>query len=207
MKFLLKENIIYEGVLSTIYNSKPYIGAVGFVKKGNFIEIKVYKNNMLHTIVKETSRFVLNITYDPLTLVYSAFKKYFNVNDLVEREVIYRDDLVFLKNALAYMILEKVYEEELEEFSLIKFRIHSLEVNEDSILEPLTRCYSNLVEIAIYVSKIVSVRNLTEKLFKEYCRYIDNSLTIIMKTCSEEYKQVANKLIELIRIGGSQNNY
>jgi len=205
-ELLVRDGILYEGVLSAIYNNRPYVSAVGFIKRGDYIEIKVYKNSTLYRVVRELSRFVLNITLDPLVIVYSAFKKHLDTS-YVEKDLERNGDLVFSKSALAHIVVEKTHEDEYEEFSLFKFKVVSISVNRDVVFEPFTRCYSNLIELAIYVSKLLSIKEPASELLEELNSRIDSSLTVITKTCNEEYREVTYKLTRLIMRVERENNH
>jgi hypothetical protein len=198
VKLLLRDNVIYEGILSTIYNGKPYVSAVGFVKRGDFIEVKAYRGSLLYTVIRESSRVVLNVVHDVLTLIYSAFKGYFDLS-VLENNIVHKGDLVYLRNSLAHIVVEKILEEEHGDHCIVRFKIASYEVCESPIIEPFTRCYSNLVEIAVYASKILSVKNTAVSLLFEYQKRVNNCLDVVMRTCNDEYKQLASKLVRLIR--------
>lgn len=201
IKPVIKDGVLYEAILTTLYMNNPYSAPVGFTKQGDIVEIKVYKDSFLSTVILETNNIVLNITHDPVVFIKTAFKKQLaiDLSQLVE----FQGNYIFLKDSLGYIILEKNGVEDRGEYYVVKYRIidtipYYVEV------EPYTRCYSQLIELAIYASKIIALRKRED--VSKYLERVLESMEIVNKTCNSDYRKIAEDLWCLLR-DGEENNY
>lgn len=196
MKLTIKDGIVYEAVLTSIYRDEPYATPVGFKKRGNFVEIKAYKNSKLFNVLLSCNTIVLNIVHEPQLFVKTAFKRERVVEFDAKREVMIVGGLPVLAESVGYIVLEKTFAVNHGEYVVAVYEVKDIGFNDLAEIEPYTRCYGNLVEFAVYATKVRDIKDLEERL--QYAKKADNVLEIINKTCNEEYVDVAKKLRVLI---------
>jgi len=197
MDLLLKDGILYEAVLSArSLSGDPYVAPVGFVKRGNLVEIRAYKNGELSRIISSCNRVALNIAYEPGVFIKTALKREWLYKFNTYEELSLIDDIPLLKKSLGYVILDKVDLEDRGEFFVARYSIREIKVNEKAALEPYTRCYSSLIEFLIYATKIKHIRD--PGIRSDYAGKADKVFEVISKTCNEVYMAIAGELRVLV---------
>lgn len=186
LRVTIKDGIVYEGVLSLIHEDSIYAATVGFRKTGDFIVIKVYRGGLLEKITRIHDRVVLNLTHDPVILTSLAFRSLLLKNRSLVEYFTLIDEQPVLTHGLAYLVLDRVDIHEAKDYLLIIYKIAETKLREDVVIEPYTRCYSSVIELAVYLSKILALRR-DQDIVNEYLKRADTIREIIYKTCNEEY--------------------
>lgn len=192
VELLVKDNVLYEAILTAVYEDKPYAAPVGFIKRGNEVEVKVYKGSFLSKVTLACSTVVLNITHKPELFVKTALKWEQVTPFKPEEDIVIKGKLPILVGSLGYIVLEKVSTEDFGDHVIIKYVVKDVEVSSVTLIEPYTRCYSSLIEMLIYVTKVKGIKTREKKAL-----YIDKArefLEVINKTCNEEYRGIAERL-------------
>ncbi|MEM4718128.1 MAG: DUF447 family protein [Desulfurococcaceae archaeon] len=205
MKLHLRENVLYEGVLTASLGGEIYVSPVGFRRVKDIVEIKVYKGGLLEKVIREQGEIILNITHDPLILTETAFKSKMMTSRSVEEYVEFNEDGVILRDSIGYVLLERMGFSDIGEYYLVKYKVKKIATKDDQNVEPFSRCYGALVEIAVYISKINALKN-NLKLVSDYQSRVSMMLEVVNKTCSEEYTELAHRLIKVHSIHESQSS-
>lgn len=190
----VKDNILYESILTARCKNGLVATPVGFIKRGNIIEVKVYKNTALYEALRECSTVVLNFTHDPRTFILLAFKREFGIDEHYLHELLHKDEggILRLRDCVGYVVAHKMSVDEHDNYIINKYKIEELKPCTSPTVEPFTRCYSQLIEAAIYASKVKFVDSERKKL---YMFLIMNFLSeIVNKTCSSEYARLLEEL-------------
>ncbi|MEM1732396.1 MAG: DUF447 family protein [Desulfurococcaceae archaeon] len=198
----IRDNVLYEGVLSTLFDSKPYLAPVGFIKDNDFVEMRIYKGTFLHEVLNKVNYVVINITHDPLMYFLSCFKE--EVGNAVYHDYVFLDEkgVPRLINALGYIDLALLTKENRDEYTLFRYRVKGIYDNDNYIrrVEPYTRCYSSIIEALIYLSKI---RFMVRRDLNEAMKMLDNferSLEIAKKTCkNRQYSELVERIKTVAR--------
>jgi len=196
MKLAMKDGIVYEAVLTAMYMNEPYAAPVGFKKKGNFVEIKAYKNSRLFDVLLSCNVVVLNIVHKPQLFVKTAFKRERVLEFDANREIAAMHGLPVLAEGVGYVVLERASVVDYGEHVIAVYEVKSTEFNNYAEVEPYTRCYGSLVEFAVYATKVRDVKDSEKKI--QYAKKAEEVLEIINKTCNEEYIDVAKRLWVLV---------
>lgn len=196
MKLVIKEGIVYEAVLTSICMNGLYAAPVGFKKRGNFVEVKAYKNSRLFDVLLSCSTVVLNVVHKPQLFVKTAFKRARVLEFDAGREAVIINGLPVLVESVGYIVLEKVSVVDRGEHVVAVYEVKKVEFNNSAEIEPYTRCYSNLIEFAVYATKVRDIKDFEKRL--QYAKKAEELLEVINKTCNEECVDVAKKLQVLV---------
>lgn len=197
MKLNIRDHVLYEGILTTSCSGEIYISPVGFRKEKDIVEIKVYKGGSLERAVLERDEIILNITHDPLVFVDTAFKNKIVTSRLIREYVVFNEDGVVLREGIGYILLEKNKIIDTGDYYIVRYKVKKIVTRDDQQIEPYSRCYGSILEIAIYVSKINALKHDT-KLVLDYLSRINIMLEVINKTCSKEYIESTYRLLEVL---------
>lgn len=199
VRVVIKRGIVYEAIISMLDQGHPYATPVGFQINDDKLVVRFYKGYRTHELLEKTLNPVLNITRDPAVFFKAAFKAEtggLSLEDFIVDEV---RGLVYLKNAEAHLVLKLKDIEDHEDYSLFRYEVLEERVNQLETLEPYTRCYSSLIELIIYASKVKAWRNLTSSERTEVLRGVESSTTTALKTCRDSsYMNLLRDLRELI---------
>lgn len=197
MKLALKDGILYESVLVAEVKDKYYAAPVGFVKYGDLVKIKVYRNTTLYDIVSMLPRITLNVTFDPFVYAYLAFKKEFGVDESRIKEfVVLENGVPRLRGCVGYVVARGLRVEHFNEFSNFDFRVEDVKVCEEAVVEPFSRCYAQLIEALIHASRVKFVED--RALLEKSSRAFDFIYEATRKTCSSEYSELVVRLRGLV---------
>lgn len=197
MNLVLRDGLLYESVLLTVVENGYYASPVGFVKNGDIVRIKVYKNTVLHSIISKTHEITLNIVFDPLIFAYFAFKKEFGIDESKMKEfVVVENNTPRLRGCVGYIVARWLRTENFDEYTIFDFRIESIETCKDAVIEPFSRCYAQLIESTIYASK---VKFANDNLLRERCVQAFNYFfEVARKTCCSDYGELLAKLKRMV---------
>lgn len=193
MELLIRDNVLYEAILTACYNG-PYVAPVGFVKRGDTVEIRVYKGGKLLEVVGSCDTIALNVVHEPSTFIMATLKRIspFDPN----RDFMYIGELPILAKSIGYLVLSKLNITDYGEYVTAKYTIQEIKVNAKAVIEPYSRCYGSLIELLIYATKVKGVKDREAKL--RYANKAEELFEVISKTCSGEYTDIANTLRVLI---------
>lgn len=196
---LIKEGVVYEAIVTLLAGSEPYATPVGFWRLGDEVLIKLYKGSRTHSLLKTVENPVLNVTRDPFLFYRTAFKS--ESNGLTREDFIIDEEkrVAYLRNAEAYILLKLIGVVEYEHYGLFKYGI--LEAREGAVrcVEPYTRCYSSLIEMIVYATKVKAWRDLAGEELEAALRSIEDSFRVVSKTCrSRDYLVLAENIRRLV---------
>lgn len=206
MEFVIRDGVLYEAILSTLVDESIYLAPIGFTKSEDRIHIRIYKGGLLEEAVLKARKIVLNITYSPVIYAYTSLKTEFNgLNKL--RELITHNEkhgLPLLSNSIGYIVLERRQILDHGEYYLIEYQVLDKWLNEKIVLEPYSRCYTALIEILVYATKIKALKDRVDKeTLDRYRSIIEYNMEVTRKTCSiqelllvEEIKSWVEKWLE-----------
>ncbi len=187
MEFVIRDGVLYEAVLSTLLDDSIYLAPIGFTKSGNRIYTKIYKGGLLEKAVLKAHRIALNITYSPTIYTYTSLKAEFNGLNKLRELVIYdeKHGLPLLSNSIGYIVLERSQIVDQGEYYSIEYEIIDKWLNKEVVLEPYTRCYTAIIEILVYATKIKALKDRAdEKTLNKYRNIIEYNIEVTRKTCS-----------------------
>lgn len=195
---LIKDGILYEAILTAMHEGKPYAAPVGFIKRGNIVEIRAYKGGSLSKVVSTCPVVTLNFTCRPDLFILTAFKgKFIEGSQTLPLFKFGDGNVVYLSDCFGYIVLNRVALNEFEEYNLVRYSIKERVLHGRLELEPYSRCYSQLIELAVIASKIEAIKDAStqEDLLLKFKWCMDT----INKTCSEDYKALAERLWVLVQ--------
>jgi hypothetical protein len=199
---LIREGILYEAIISLLDDlGKPYATPSGFWKSNGRILVKFYKGFKTHELLVTVKNPVLNIVRDPLLYYRTAFKAEssgLTPEDYVVDEV---NGRVFLRNAEAYLLLDLIRTVDYGKYSLFEYDLREIRVNPHIhlVLEPYSRCYSSLIEMIIYATKIRARSQLSTTELETALRSIEYSYNVAVKTCMDSaYMDLANTIRKVV---------
>ncbi|MEM4487546.1 MAG: DUF447 family protein [Desulfurococcaceae archaeon] len=192
LHLMIRDGVLYEAILTAVYEGKPYAAPVGFIKSDDIVRVKVYRGGLLSKVVSSCSVVVLNFTYKPEYFIRTAFKG--NLMGAGPQPLFNPIDsgAVSLRDCFGYIVVERAKLSELGELIIADYRVRSSVLNDYVELEPYTRCYSHLVELAVIASKIRAIKSapvLSDLLLK-----FEWSMDVINKTCGDDYKALARHM-------------
>ncbi|HUU78698.1 MAG TPA: DUF447 domain-containing protein [candidate division Zixibacteria bacterium] len=162
----LEQGIIYETIVATYDEKlKPNAAPMGiFLNSENRIIIQPYIQSDTFVNLNKNSACTINFTFDPkLFTLCTLFQK-----ELLKEEFEEIQDFnaPILKKCQNNFIALEVLEKSIEKNSLkAYFKCKIVKFNlEKSVIQPLTRAFSLLIEILIHSSRIV---NFTKEIVKE----------------------------------------
>lgn len=193
----LRDGVLYEGVLSVLYKGAIYAAPVGFRKSGKFIAMKIYKGGQLERVVKELDEVIINVTHDPTSLMIFAFKGLMRNNESMNTYFRIIDNRPVLINGYGFLVLRKTGIVDQGDYYQVEYEIRSIEPLGNDEIEPYTRCYSSMIEIAIYLSKLMALKN-DHTTYMEYAKRIEIARDVVLKTCNEEYLGILDEILSKV---------
>lgn len=193
MELLIRDNVLYEAVLTAYFNG-PYIAPIGFVKRGDVVEIRVYKGGRLLEVVSSCDTVALNVVHEPGVFVMATLKQMLGFD--ASRDLVYVGELPVLAKSIGYLVLSRVNITDCGEYVTVRYIVKEVKVNAKAEIEPYSRCYGSLIELLIYATKVKGIRDREVKL--HYANKAEGLFEVISKTCSGEYTDMANRLRVLI---------
>ncbi len=192
MYFLkLSPDILYEGIITYYIQDRPYAVPLGFkILEKDKIMLKIFKNSKTYNFfINENPDLVINLTFNPMLYIITAFK------DAL------REEYENIKYVNAYKVKAPRISSEHEVWGYIEARIiekgdrnkgylevilnveHIDAFSRFLIIEPLSRIYNHMIDVAVYLTKIAST---TYETYRKYVELLKYSLGLINENCRTE---------------------
>ncbi len=203
MYFLkLSPDILYEGIITYYLEDSPHAVPLGFKLKGrDKVKIRIYEGSRTFKVFQNKNPdIVINLTYNPTLFIVTAFKD------------ILREEYENIRYVNAYKVNAPRIAPEHEIWGYIEAKVENKNIKKNLIevdlkieyidafsrfliIEPLTRIYNHMIDIAVYLTKIA---NTEYKIYRRYLKLLKYSLELIYKNCKtdicEEFKEYVRRI-------------
>ncbi len=213
MYFLkLSQGVLYEALFS-FYNSykNPTATPLGFtLTDKETIRIKLYKGSKTYEeLTNNRPDIVINLTNNPKLFLIFSFKKIFkeyidNIRFVDSLKV--KAPKIAPENEIYGYIECKIEEiERMDNYSKITLSIEDIDIASPYVtLEPLSRVHNHMIDIAVYLTKLASIKEVEES--QKYLNLLKYSLHIVRDYCisdtCKEYLEMVRKVLESLGIYG-----